>query len=443
MFDLGSLFSPLQKASTLYGGGLLFYNVPCMDVNIKLPALHDKQQQIRNSNAKRKVVCAGRRGGKTTLLAALSVEWFLNGHRIVYGTPVAKQLKAYWGEVKKHLKPLIQGGYIYKNETDHTLYWAHEGEGGAAISAQTAFNADTWRGDWGDKLIFDEFAYMHPEVWQKVGVPMLLDNDGEAWFISTPNRKNHFHALYVRGMDTLDGRWQSFKFTSHDNPYLSQDALGEITFDMTEDDYQQEIMAEFLENEGAVFRNIGANLNAQHTRPQDHAGHHLIAGVDWGKHQDYTVISVGCNDCKQEVYLDRFNQIDYAFQRGRLAEIERVWGRGLPFLPERNSIGEPNIDQLLHDGFVVLNGPDGKPGYMTTATSKPPLIENFKLSLERVEFQFLPDPIAAAELEAYEVKISERTGRPFYSAPPGVHDDTVIARALMLQAINSYMRAFL
>ena len=329
------------------------------------------------------------------------------------------------------------------------MYWQHQGEGGAGISAQTAWNADNWRGDWGDFLIFDEFAFMHPDVWQKVGVPMLLDNDGEAWFISTPNRKNHFYSAFVRGNDPLDKRWKSFHFTSYDNPHLNELALEEITFDMTEDMIKQEILAQFLDNEGAVFRNISANTNAPHTRPNDHwewkvdrrtgdkykQWHELVAGVDWGKHHDYTVISVGCADCKHEVFLDRFNQIDYSIQRGRLAAAITDWNV-VDMLAESNAMGEPNLEMLQAENLPVR-------GFTTTAISKPPLIENLKLSLERVEFQFLPDSVATSELEAYEVKISDKTGRPFYSAPAGVHDDTVIARALMLHTINSRMPAFL
>ena len=77
-------------------------------------------------------------------------------------------------------------------------------------------------------------------------------------------------------------------------------------------------------------------------------------------------------------------------------------------------------------------------GFTTTATTKPPLIENLALALERVEWQFIPDPVATGELEAYERKVSPVTGRSQYSAPSGMHDDTVIARALMLRAAGSY-----
>jgi hypothetical protein len=71
-------------------------------------------------------------------------------------------------------------------------------------------------------------------------------------------------------------------------------------------------------------------------------------------------------------------------------------------------------------------------GFQTTASSKPPLIENLALIFERNEWQFIDDPIWTSELEAYERTVSPTTGRSSYNAPEGLHDDTVIGRALMV-----------
>ncbi|MCP5013774.1 MAG: hypothetical protein GY938_00655, partial [Ketobacter sp.] len=81
-------------------------------------------------------------------------------------------------------------------------------------------------------------------------------------------------------------------------------------------------------------------------------------------------------------------------------------------------------------------------GFTTTAQSKPRLIESLRLTLEKEQMQFLNIPIATAELEAFEMKVNAM-GRPSYSAPAGVHDDTIIARALVNWATTSYMPAFL
>jgi hypothetical protein len=256
---------------------------------------------------------------------------------------------------------------------------------------------------------------------------MLLDNDGDAIFIFTPKRKNHAHAAYVRAVGDDTGRWAAWHFTSHDNPHLSKDALVEITADMTEDAYRQEIMAEFLDNEGAVFRNIPACMLAPlDPTPVDHAGHQLIMAADWGKSNDYTALSVGCVTCRTEVDRDRFNQIDYHFQRGRLQVMYERWKPDL-IMAESNSMGEAILDELQFQGLPVT-------GFDTTPSSKPPLIENLALALERVEWQFQEDVIWSSELEAYEGVVSKMTGRTSYSAPEGVHDDTVMARAIMVWA---------
>jgi phage terminase large subunit-like protein len=50
------------------------------------------------------------------------------------------------------------------------------------------------------------------------------------------------------------GRWGAFNFTSHDNPHISTEALGEITADMTALAYRMEIMAEDVdEAPGALW----------------------------------------------------------------------------------------------------------------------------------------------------------------------------------------------
>lgn len=389
--------------------------------NIQLPPLHQKQAEIKRSPAKRKVVNAGRRAGKTTLAAEVAVDGAGQGKRVLYATPKQEQAGAFWDKATEWLSKPIAARHIYKNESRHILQFP----GGGRIRAKTAWDEDGLRGDYADLLILDEYALMSPDAWDLVGAPMLLDNDGDAWFISTPRRKNHFFHAHCRGV--ADGeRWASWHFTSHDNPFLSKAALAEITSDLTEDGYKQEILAQFLDNEGAVFRNIAACINAPESTPEEHEGHYIVAGVDWGKHNDFTVISVGCLDCRQEIALDRFNQIDYTFQRARLAALMERWKVGW-ILAESNAMGEPIIEQLQYDGLPVE-------GFQTTATSKPPLIENLALTLERTEWQFLPDPIAKAELEAYERTVSLKTGRSSYGAPEGLHDDTVIARALMRRA---------
>jgi hypothetical protein len=399
------------------------------ELAIHLPKPHAKQMLFRASKAKRKVIVAGRRGGKTTGAAMIAVEAFLKGKRVLEAAPTADQTSAFWDACKRALVAPIAAGIVRKNETERVL----ESDMFGRIRTKTAWDSNTLRGDYADVLILDEYSLMSPTAWDEVGAPMLLDNDGDAIFIFTPKRHNHAYTMYNKAKAATNGRMGAWHFTSFDNPHLSQAALAEITADMTDAAYRQEIMAEFLESEGIVFRNIAACMNAPLAIGDTHKKHRLVAGIDWAKQADFSTVSVGCVDCRVEVLRDRFNKIDYTFQRERIKALIAPHDV-TAVLPERNSVGDPSIEMLIRDGLPIMNGPDNKPGFQTTAITKSQLIENLVLAFDKTEWQFQSDSIWTTELEAYEAKVSSLTGRSQYSAPDGMNDDTVIARALMLWA---------
>ena len=224
-----------------------------MELQVHLRQLHDKQWEIRNSPAKRKCIRAGRRSGKTTLSADVAVDKFLSGHRVLYAAPTEDQVGKFWFEVKQALAEPLQAGVFYKNESRHII----EVNGTEQrIRAKTAWDADSLRGDYADFLILDEYQLMKAEAWELVGAPMLLDNDGDAMFIYTKRkgtRGRHASDLYKRAEADDTGRWAAFVFSSHDNPYISEDALADITQDMTNLAYRMEIMAEEIEDDPAAL----------------------------------------------------------------------------------------------------------------------------------------------------------------------------------------------
>src|SRR5262245_63960804 len=90
-------------------------------MTIRLPKPHLQQNLFRNSRAKRKVVCAGRRGGKTTGMAILAVEALLAGRRVLEAAPIADQTDAFWQACCAALVEPIAAGVIRKNETNRVL----------------------------------------------------------------------------------------------------------------------------------------------------------------------------------------------------------------------------------------------------------------------------------------------------------------------------------
>jgi hypothetical protein len=225
--------------------------MPEFEVRLKSTRDHPKQDLFVNSPVKRKVVRAGRRGGKTTGSAILSLKKFLAGRRILYATPTSDQLDRFWHEIKLALQCPLDAGVYYKNETEHLIELPGTEQ---RIRCKTAWNADMLRGDYADVLVFDEFQLMNEDAWSVVGAPMLLDNDGDAIFIYTPPSAStksvtkardprHASKLYKRALEDKSGRWLAIHFSSHDNPHISETALADITGDMSKLAYRQEILA--------------------------------------------------------------------------------------------------------------------------------------------------------------------------------------------------------
>jgi len=229
--------------------------------NLREP--HAGQLPFIQSPAKRKIVRAGRRGGKTSGVAIPAVKAFCAGHRVLYATPTAEQIDRFWFEVKRALRKDLDAGRLYKNETEHVIEVPDTEQ---RIRAKTAWNADTLRGDYADLLILDEWQLMNEDTWGQVGAPMLLDNNGDAIFLYTPPSLHsrsvskahdplHAAKLFKRALADPTGRWAAFHFSSHMNPHISAEALAEITQDMTALAVRQEIDAEDTEEApGALWK---------------------------------------------------------------------------------------------------------------------------------------------------------------------------------------------
>ena len=212
---------------------------------------HEAQRPFVESEAKRIIVKAGRRGGKTVGIAIRAVRKFNQGKRYLYTAPTVEQTDAFWFEVCRSLAEPIADGVLYKNETERIIEVPGTKQ---RIRAKTAWNADTLRGDYADEIAFDEFQLTNEDAWERVGAPMLADNDGDALFIFTPpslfstsvNKSRdprHASKMFALAKDDTTGRWAWFHFSSHENPHISESGLAELTSDMSRTAYRQEILA--------------------------------------------------------------------------------------------------------------------------------------------------------------------------------------------------------
>lgn len=393
-------------------------------IEIEIPELHEAQQQIVDEAKRFNVLACGRRFGKSLLGIQLDVEPALEGFPVAWFSPTHKMLAEIWRDMSLILKPVTKRTAVQEHRLELIT--------GGIVDMWSLDAADSTRGRKYKRAVVDEAAMVpgFKDAWEAVIRPTLTDYEGDAWWLSTPRGMNFFKQGFDYGQDELKPDWASWRFPTSANPYLPPGEIEKAKDELPEQTFKQEYLAEFLQSDGAVFRNIEPNLIAPKSTPQEHKGHRVVQGVDWAQKEDFTVICTFCSTCKQELELDRFNKIEWAFQRGRLRASYDRWGVTYS-LAEENSIGSPNIEALQREGIVIAP-------FTTTSVSKPPLIQSFALALERQEAKWLNIPVATAELIAYEAKVSTVTGRPTYGAPEGMHDDTVMARALAWQAVTGF-----
>ena len=170
----------------------------------------------------------------------------------------------------------------------------------------------------------------------------------------------------------------------------------------------------------ATMRNVRKAATAEPQASGIH-GHNYIFGVDWGRSGDFTCVTILDLTLNAVVAIDRFNQIDYTIQAGRVQALAERF-KPLAIVAESNSMGLPIIEQLRRKGLPMVP-------FQTTNASKQIGIDALALAFEQGQIRIIPDETLIGELEAYT---SEKlpSGMIRYGAPEGAHDDLVISTML-------------
>jgi phage FluMu gp28-like protein len=256
-------------------------------------------------------------------------------------------------------------------------------------------------------------------LWHNTILPMT--KRAKVRFVGTPKGKNLFHTLTLQ--------YPTHRITAEESPLWDRRQLEAIQANTPELVWRQEFMAEFLEGEGTVFRGIKKCVKEIKQLMKGEAGRHYVIGVDLAKSQDFTVITV-IDEAKREVVcFDRFNQLEWNYQKNKIYEVWQNFNRGLVVI-DSTGVGSPIFDDLRRAGVRV------EP-YQFTSNSKKTLIEGLMLAIENQEISFPDIPELVNELESFEFTTS-RSGNISYNAPEGLHDDCVISLALAVYALGIY-----
>lgn len=226
-----------------------------------------------------RVICVGRRGGKTTLASEeIKGKGLYTQANIAYIAPTYQQARdIIWETLKKELKPIT----VSINESRLEIKIRNLKGGESMITLRGWESIESLRGQSFDMLVIDEVAMMRNfwALWQEVIRPTLTDRKGEVMFISTPKGFNHFYELY--NMELKDKDYKSFHFTSYDNPHLSKEEIDKSRAEITETRFQQEYMADFKKVEGLVYKEFDRTRHLYENLPEN-VHFEKLGGVDFG-----------------------------------------------------------------------------------------------------------------------------------------------------------------
>lgn len=375
---------------------------------------HSGQKRIFfESKAKKKVIAKGRRFGLTKGFANLVIEYLLDGNGPglwvdTVNSNIDRYVERYFYPVLRHL-PL--SAWKWRQQKKELTI------GKQKLDLRSADRPELIEGFGYRFIILNEAGIILRDeyLWHNTIQPMMLDYNPEVLIGGTPKGKGLFYRLAVMAQEK-EG-WEYFHFTSYDNPYLSRKELEDLISEIPPSIQKQEIYAEFLEDSSTVFRNIRKAIGADPRAPE--LGKQYVAGLDLARLQDYTWLIV-IDNFGHQVYSDRFNEVDWAIQKRRIAEAVKRYNARL--IMDSTGIGDPIYEDLRNMGLNVE-------GYKLTSESKKQLIQALMMSFELEQIKIFNDPILLNELEIFEYEISP-SGAIRYSAPDGYHDDGVIALAL-------------
>lgn len=395
---------------------------------IKLPYdPHKCQRVFHQSQARFRVLACGRRFGKTSAAIWECFDAAISRprSRVWYIGYDYKQSKPVWNMmISEYPKEYILPGGIKQVEKEIHLV------NRAVVEMKSADQLDGLRAVGKDLImvVFDEFAYVPKYIWT-IMRPALMDNKARAVFISTPKGRNHFYEFWLRGQKgspSYRPDWESWKFSSYENPFLDPREIDDLIRDegMTPLDVAREIYADFIEAAGHVFslEAIDACVRG-HGLGEPSAAE--VIGLDLARVENFSVAIamdksgrvVGCKSMQ-------------GAWTAQAAAVRHMWERhGRPMVYfDCTGVGDAFRPFLIQQGIQPLRGIDFR-------TYKRQLVENLKVAIEEQLISFPHLPELVRELQHFEAR-ENSSGKIDYTAPRGFHDDHVMALALAYWGIK-------
>lgn len=288
---------------------------------------HRAQIPVHQSHARNKVAAGGRRFGKSELGAgelnveAVKARFMLNqliesGKRREFWivgpeyTDAEKEFRKHYDALKRVDAPFDKPGTYYDPHSGDLQLSMYGGK--YLVLGKSAKHPERLVGEGLNGAIMAEAAKQRERTWTKYIRPMLADFGGWSLHSSTPEGKNWFYDLYMRGQDPNNPSWESWRCPSWMNPYVypkgatpegiamlreainNRKPIGprlrkisgvdpeiiELMLDLPEETFNQEVAADFTEFVGRVFKGFDDEYHVRDLAYEP--SWNTFAAVDYG-----------------------------------------------------------------------------------------------------------------------------------------------------------------
>lgn len=291
------------------------------------------------------------------------------------------------------------------------------------------------------KIVIDEGAWILKRTYEEVILPTVADWNGPILILTTPaGRRGWVWEEYCRAVNGEPGYgYLKRPSTDNPNPNIRKFIEGRRQR-MDPRAFEQEFLAEFVEDAAALFRNLDHAIGGVPEAPAPQMSY--LSGADLGKSQAWTVqYTARINHHPfQVVHEDRFQLMDWPDQvRRAKGNCDRY--NAAPLVVDATGVGDAVLSMMREAGITARGVkilPAGQPTGVLGKVRRKDLLDNLAIRIDRGDFRVPaeymgPDTPLRVELESFAVDVDDE-GRTKYRSRGG-NSDCVFGLALLAHGL--------
>lgn len=406
---------------------------------------HAMQREILKNQERFTVVVGGKRVGKTILAAYLALRELFGVERKIWIIAPTIDLT---GRIWEYLSLWIDKYYsdlfsvnkqmkIIENKLTRSKLWAKTGENEAGLLGEGL-----------DLAIIDEASRMKSALWKGYIEPNLMDREGRAFFISNPFGFNWFYDLYQFGLPENRKKYPDYisfvlptavedstgKLIGTNNPTIKLSELADKKRTTPPDIWRQEYMAVFQEGAGQRFKNFESCIDdsieikdeSKWFEPPQ-TGHLYLFGVDLGKVEDFTVMTIIDRMTNRVVGFWRINRVDWEFIKIKIKQYAEAYNNAIVTVDATGGASDVFTEDLSNMGVFVNEFK------YTGNKKKNMLIDRLAMFLEAGKIKFPRIPDLVNEIRSFTYHFTSTKVLIYGSSK---HDDCVNSLAMACWDLN-------